>query len=93
MNFINWEVMQWLIKMELVESMWKFPEAVQKFMFFLLSIVFFELILASIQLRKWQQRVEAAEIEIDELNDKLYDKAQEELTKVGFSELELDEEN
>lgn len=57
----------------------------------LCGLMIIEFVVENIQLRTNKKQLKAAKEEIKDLQDKLYDKAQEELTKSGFTELEIDD--
>lgn len=63
----------------------------RKLLYGLCVLMVFELIIENLHLRKMKKASNKAQEEIHDLKEKLYDKAQVELTKSGFTELEGDE--
>lgn len=55
------------------------------------TLLIIEFVIENLHLKKDRKRLKAAEGEIKDLQDRLYEKAQEELTKGGFTELEIDD--
>lgn len=67
------------------------PGLGRNLLYVLSALLVIEIIVENLHLKARNKQLRASQHEIKDLQNKLYEKAQEELTKGGFAELEIDD--